>query len=69
MPQLDYEDFSSQSEAINVLISQISSCEANNEPINLSMRWRIPRHGRLTAREVAAQVAESIGKATCYRFK
>jgi hypothetical protein len=69
VPQLDYEDFSSQSEAINALIAQTHACEANKEPISLSMRWRIPRDGGMTAREVATQVAESIGKATHYRFK
>ena len=67
--QLASEHFDSEPEAINTITARIRTSEATNEPVMISMSWKVPQPASQETREVAAQVAECIGKATYYRFK
>jgi hypothetical protein len=67
--QLTSEYFDSEPEAINAIIARIRTSEAANNPVMISMSWKVPQPASQGTREVAARVAECIGKATYYRFK
>jgi len=69
MLQLTSEHFDSDSEAINAITAKIRTSEAENNPVMISMSWKVPQPASQETREVAARVAECIGKATYYRFK